>query len=117
MASVEELCDHIALIDRSKKILEGSVNGIKSAYKSNTFEIAFIGNSNDLNALLGSHYEVIKNHTEEERSVATIKILNGKTQNDLLSVLIPNVTIISFKEILPTMNDIFINKVNKNKQP
>jgi ABC-2 type transport system ATP-binding protein len=116
MASVEELCDHIALIDKSKKILEGNMKDIRNAYKSNTFEIGFKGKSDDLNKLLDDQYTVTQQHSEGEKSKATIQLLNGKTQNDLLSELLPHVTILSFNEILPTMNDIFINKVNENKK-
>ncbi len=116
MASVEELCDHIALIDKSKKILEGSVNDIRNAYKSNTFEVEFKSTRTDLSALSDDHFRVTEQHSDGDKSTATIKILNGKTPNDLLSELLPTVTILSFNEILPTMNDIFINKVNENKQ-
>jgi ABC-2 type transport system ATP-binding protein len=116
MASVEELCDHIALIDRSKKILEGSMKDIRNAYKSNTFEIGFKGKFDDLGKLLDDQFTVTQQHSDGEKSKATIKLLNGKTQNDLLTELLPHVTILSFNEILPTMNDIFINKVNENKK-
>ncbi len=116
MASVEELCDHIALIDRSKKILEGSVKDIKNAYKSNTFEITYAGQKKDLGIFLDIHFSVISQTPGEERSTAIIKISDSKTQNDLLSALLPHIMILSFHEILPTMNDIFINKVNENKQ-
>ncbi len=116
MASVEELCDHIALIDKSKKILEGKVSDIKNAYKSNTFEIAFRGNQDDLAILPMKKFDVVQQNHDKETSVAMIKILNNNTPNDLLALLIPHVTILSFNEILPTMNDIFINKVNENKK-
>jgi ABC-2 type transport system ATP-binding protein len=117
MASVEELCDHIALIDRSKKILEGSVKDIRNAYKSNTFEIEYSGKQVIISTFLDSHFKVIKQFADGDKSTTTIKILNGRTSNELLSEILPHVTVLSFKEILPTMNDIFINKVNENKQP
>jgi ABC-2 type transport system ATP-binding protein len=116
MASVEELCDHIALIDKSKKILEGSVKNIKDTYKSNTFEITCSGQENNLVNFLDNHFMVIDQCSEGEKSKATIKISEGKTPNDLLSELMPHFMILSFNEILPTMNDIFINKVNEHNQ-
>jgi ABC-2 type transport system ATP-binding protein len=116
MASVEELCDHIALIDKSKKILEGSMKSIKDTYKSNTFEINFRGKEDELGHYLDSNFTIINQKTGIENSTVTIRILNGKSQNALISELLPHVMIISFREILPTMNDIFINKVNENKQ-
>jgi len=116
MASVEELCDHIALIDRSKKILEGSVKEIRNANKSNTFKIGFKGKLPEFNTTLNSHFKITEQQTDGDHSITTIKLLNGSTQNNLLSELLPHVTILSFNEILPSMNDIFISKVNENKK-
>lgn len=115
MASVEELCDQIALIDNSKKILEGSVKTIKQEYKSHTFELAYSNAEKDLKNLLEKDFEIVSNKTSEESQLAKIKLLNGKDQNDLLSLILPYLKVISFNEILPTMNDIFISKVKGNK--
>ena len=115
MASVEELCDHIALIDKSKKILEGSVREIRNAYKSNTYRINFKGD-HPFEEMQGDNFKILKLQNEEEHNTATVKILNGRTGNDLLSALLPRISILSFNEILPTMNDIFINTVNNNQQ-
>lgn len=114
MASVEELCDQITLIDNSKKILEGSVKAIKQEYKSHTFELAYTEAKKDIKTLLGDDFEIISNTANEESQLAKIKLLNGKDQNDLLSLILPHTSIISFNEILPTMNDIFISKVKGN---
>lgn len=115
MASVEELCDHIALIDKSKKILEGSVKDIRNTYKSNTYRIEFKGNR-ALEEIQDDNFEIFKIQNEGEHGSAMVKILNGKTGNDLLERLLPKVSILSFNEILPTMNDIFINTVNSNHE-
>jgi len=115
MASVEELCDTIALIDKSKKILEGSVKDIKSEYKANTFEISYTGDPTRLNSLAGITFSVINHSTSDDRNTAIVRIINGRNPNDLLSELLPNFIVLSFNEILPTMNDIFINKVKSNK--
>lgn len=115
MASVEELCDHIALIDNSKKILEGSVKDIKKEYKANTFELEFINKTVDLAKNLSSDFEVVHQEAGEECAIAKIRIVNGKSQNDLLAELLPIVSIQSFKEVLPTMNEIFISKVQNNE--
>jgi ABC-2 type transport system ATP-binding protein len=116
MASVEELCDHIALIDNSRKILEGSVKAIKQEYKSHTFELTYSQQKKDIKSILGNDFEIISDTKNEDYQLAKIKLLNGKDQNDLLSLVLPYVTVVSFNEILPTMNDIFISKVSKNKQ-
>ncbi len=115
MASVEELCDHIALIDNSKKILEGSVKAIKEEYKSNTFELEFFDKKVDIAKSLSQNFEVVHQETGDEYANAKIRIVNGKSQNDLLTELLPVVSIQSFKEVLPTMNEIFISKVRNNE--
>ena len=115
MASVEELCDHIALIDKSKKILEGRMKDIKKEYKSNTYEINYTNRQKDLIEILSNNFKIIEQAKEEDTFRANIRIMNGKNQNDLLRELLPYVSIHSFNEILPTMNDIFISKVKENE--
>jgi len=114
MASVEELCDHIALIDQSKKILEGRVLDIKELYKSNTFEISFSDQKKELASILGSNFQIIEEQKSNDNSFVKVRLNNGSTQNDLLNKMIPEVSILSFNEILPTMNEIFIQTVNQN---
>ena len=114
MESVEELCDHIALIDNSRKILEGSVKAIKQDYKSHTFELKYSHSKKDIISILGNDFKIISDTKNEDYQLAKIKLLNGKDQNDLLSLILPHLTVISFNEILPTMNDIFISKVKGN---
>ncbi len=115
MASVEELCDHIALIDRSKKILEGEIMEIRNTYKSNTYEISFTGEISDLDKKLGTEFTVIKEEKIGHSSTAKIKLNNGNGQNYLLQKIIPHAEIQSFKELLPGMNEIFIRKVQENE--
>jgi ABC-2 type transport system ATP-binding protein len=115
MASVEELCDHIALIDRSKKILEGRMRDVKNEYKTNSFEIAFRSNGKEISEILKNGYEVMSQWQDDEMQKATIRIKNGNNPNKLLKELIPHIEIHSFNEILPSMNEIFIRKVEENK--
>lgn len=112
MGSVEELCDDIALINNSHKILEGSVKEIKNTYKTNTFALEYNNFKGSLRTILPSGFELIDQQEEDDISKATIKIPKGTSQNELLSALIPHVTFHSFIEIIPTMNDIFIQTVN-----
>lgn len=114
MASVEELCDHIALIDKSKKILEGSVKEIRNTFKSNTYRIEYKGEETPLK-MLDDNYEILKIQQEGENGSAMVRLYNGRTGNDLLALLLPRIGIVSFNEILPTMNDIFINTVNNHQ--
>ncbi len=115
MESVEELCDHIALIDRSRKILEGRMKEIKDAYKTNSFEIAYKSSGSDLSTVLKNGYEVLTQWQDDDMSRAKIRIKNNDKPNELLKELIPHIEIHSFNEILPSMNEIFIRKVEENK--
>ncbi len=114
MASVEELCDHIALIDQSKKILEGQVIEIKEQYKSNIFEVSFSDQKNELLNILGDNFHIVEEQKSNGKSFAKVRLKNGSTQNDLLTKLMPEANILSFNELLPTMNEIFIQTVNQN---
>jgi ABC-2 type transport system ATP-binding protein len=117
MASVEELCDHIALINRSEKILEGRVTDIRNTYKSNTYHIVYSGSTTTLSEILDSTYVVTGGQEEGPNKVSNVRITIGSDPNLLLSKLIPHVTIHGFTELLPTMNEIFISKVNEYSHP
>ena len=115
MASVEELCDHIALIDNSQKILDGKVKDIRDNYKDNLYEISFRGFNGDLSQILNDSYKVVKSNQADKFQTAVIKIERQTDSNQLISLLLPHMEILSLNEILPTMNDIFISSVEKNK--
>jgi len=104
MESVEELCDHIALINQGKCILQGSINEVKSAYRSHTYQLQFEG---ELKAV--KDFEIIS----QKANSAVFIALNGKDSNHLLQQLLPQVKVISFQEKLPSINDIFIQKVSE----
>lgn len=110
MASVEELCDHIALINNSKKILDGKVDEIKKTYKTNTYSISYSGVNKDLKEILNHNFTLISHQNGAEINSAKIKIEQG-TSNDLLHQLLPHYHIHSFEELIPSMNDIFIKRV------
>jgi len=113
MGSVEELCDNIALINKSEKILDGSVKEIRQAYKSNTFKISFKGNAMGFTNALWTGAEVLEKHTEDEIHYFTIRLLNGIGSSQLLQAILPVCELVSFTELMPSMNDIFISKVNE----
>ena len=115
MASVEELCDHIALIDNSKKILDGKVNEIRDNYKDNLYEISFRNFNGDLSRILNGNYTLVKSSQIDKFQKAVIKIKKQTGSNELISLLLPHMEILSLNEILPTMNDIFISSVEENK--
>ena len=117
MESVEELCDHIALIHKSNKVLDGKLNDIKRQYKTNTFEvglealdkekvIADIQNSFEvLPATFRNLYDDIK---------LNVKIPETTSPNDLLSFLTSKAQVNHFVEVIPSANDIFIQTVKNN---
>jgi ABC-2 type transport system ATP-binding protein len=117
MASVEELCDHIALIDQSRNVLEGSVSSLKQQFKPNNVEIIFSGNEKELSTVIGKSYSLLEIEELDECFSATIHISDGGNSNHLLAKLLPEFKIISYREILPSMNEIFIRQVNKNVKP
>lgn len=113
MGSVEELCDYIALINKSKKILDGSVKDIRKEHRSHTFEIEFSGNMMGFTNSLWTFGKLGEHKSEGELCKAQVQLTPGSTSNQLLSAVLPVVEIHSFKEIIPSMNDIFISKVNE----
>ncbi|MBN1927572.1 MAG: ATP-binding cassette domain-containing protein [Prolixibacteraceae bacterium] len=118
MSSVEEVCDHIALINKSKKILDGNIFDVKASHKTNTFDIVYKGNITDVTSSLGSDYEVVAHDETDRVNQITIKHLNGNTNNELLLKIAPAVEIISFSERIPSMNEVFIKVVESHaKKP
>ena len=111
MASVEELCDHFVLLNKSNLILDGGVKEIKDQYKSNTFILEYNEIKKPLNGL--QNYQ-LQNHDKEAKLIQ-IQNLNNLTSNEVLKDLMPYMSIISFREKIPTMNEIFIQKVQENK--
>jgi ABC-2 type transport system ATP-binding protein len=105
MESVEELCDSIALIHQSKKILEGKITDIKELHKTNTYKVHYRGDLS-LPETQENKFELIRN----EQHKATFKLHNAGT-NELLQTLLPVVDIYGLEEVVPTINDIFISKV------
>ncbi len=114
MGSVEELCSDISLIDNGIKILEGDINKIRKNYKSNVFEICFQGSIDKVKEALNNHYKLLHHESTGDLELARIKIPDQSNNNELLSLLLPLIHIISFNEVIPSMNDIFIRVVKEN---
>jgi ABC-2 type transport system ATP-binding protein len=108
MESVEQLCDSIALIHKSKKILDGRVKDIKDLYRNNTYKIAYSG---VLDSVESSLFTINEEKKDEKGSHLTIQINPGFSSNDVLNFLIPKVQVTELTEIVPSMNDIFIQNV------
>ncbi len=104
MESVEEICDHISLINNGKCILQGEIAQIKNKFKTNTFSVEL----KESNLILPEEFKITNQHENKYQ----IKITDNITSNDLLKELIHKNDIISFKEMIPTMEDIFIRTIN-----
>jgi ABC-2 type transport system ATP-binding protein len=106
MEQVEEICDHIILLNKGQKILDGSVKGVKHRFKEDLFSIGFEEEPAGLNG--NPPFEMVG---EKDHSYI-VKIREGFKPNDVLSYFLQhNARIISFNEMLPSLNDIFIKLV------
>jgi ABC-2 type transport system ATP-binding protein len=112
MASVEELCDHITLINKSRNILSGQIDEVRQSYGSNVFEVAFRGETM-LKANTRWQYELIKIDTENSLPKVQVRLTSQSDANALLQHLLPAVQIVSFNPIVPSMHDIFIQVVQE----
>ena len=116
MGSVEELCDYIALINKSKKILDGSVKQIRKENRTNTYEIEFTGNMMSFTNSLWTFGKLGEHKADGESCKAQVMLTKGSTANQLLESVLPVAEIHSFRELIPSMNDIFISKVNEGSE-
>jgi len=111
MESVEELCNSIALLNKSKKILDGKVRDIKNTYRNETFLIEYTG---EKLVFEGSQpFTLVEEKQTDYSNIIKIKLADGRTSNDVLQYLIPKTSINMLHEVIPTMNEIFIEKVNQ----
>ncbi len=113
MASVEELCDNITLINQSKAVLEGNVNELRHSFKEHNWQVKFKGDDNAVKTALNGKFELLDLTPENNLSVARIKIPEGQNSNNLITALLPSCSIMGFSEILPSMSEIFISAVKR----
>ena len=116
MESVEELCDHIALIDKSRKILDGPTLDIREKYKSNIFDVFYKGEFSKIEKELTGKYSILE-HVETGRTNSLkLQFLNGSSSGTLIRDLVEHVEIVSFNELIPSMNEVFIQVVTQNSK-
>jgi ABC-2 type transport system ATP-binding protein len=113
MGSVEELCDHIALIDRSKVMLNGSVREIRKRFSTETYRVDYVGTRIAFADALGFNGELIDHHEEVDHNTARVKLLHGADLNTVLRSLIVKVAVKGVNEEIPRMHDIFIRVVGE----
>lgn len=116
MASVEELCDNIALINASEKILDGRVDEIKRQYRSHSFELKLQDLRSPARSFIPSNFNLLAESTNNfGETILRIQSDEAVDANKLISTLLPHAGIVAFSEILPTMNEIFIEKVQSSQ--
>ena len=117
MESVEELCDDIALIHKSNKVLEGKLLDIKKRYKTNTFEVGLVTNNEErLTQIIKDKFDVspaVYKSLNNDLKL-NIKLKDNESSNELLAFLTSNAQVNHFNELVPTVNDIFIQTVKNN---
>ncbi|MES2800571.1 MAG: ATP-binding cassette domain-containing protein [Bacteroidota bacterium] len=117
MKSVEELCDRVTLIHEAKKVMEGSVSSLQEDRKSGLYAVKFRGNMIAFVNALWTGFEIEdKEILGDDRFIVRVKMRGGSTFNDLLSVLIGQVKLEAAWEVLPSMQDIFIELVTKKEE-
>lgn len=117
MESVEEMCDYIALIHKSNKIVDGKLDDIKRQFRSNTFQIGLKTDDKALvENLLKEKFEVFPSDFKLLNDVLklNVKLSEKDSPNELLQLLMSKGEIQHFLELVPSANDIFIKAVNKN---
>ena len=110
MEQVEEICEHIVLINQGKNVLQGSVKDVKNHFKENLFQFKYQG-------VLPAGFQEKAQIIEEKNQQVTLQLKENEDSNDFLRYLIQNkVHITSFNEILPTLNEIFIKQVGNGEE-
>ncbi len=117
MESVEEMCDHIALINKSNKLIDGEISAIKRQYKSNTFRVGLQAENQEVaSRQISAKFET---SSADFKSINNelqlhIKIPENTSPNDLLTYLLGLGKVNHFVEVIPSINDIFIKTVTEN---
>ena len=117
MESVEEMCDHIALIDKSNKILDGKLIDIKRAYKSNTYKVGIVPNNPDtIQEILKEKFDSVPIYFRSinDEKQYKIKLPKASSKNDLVNYLTSLGQLSHFEEVIPSVSDIFIETIQNN---
>jgi len=117
MESVEEMCDYIALIDKSNKILDGKLSDIKHQFKENKFEVGLISDNKNIFNEVQEKFKVtnLNTNTENNEYKMVVTLNNNDTTKDLIKYLNSKAQINHFSEIIPSANDIFLKSVTNHE--
>ncbi|MDF2553380.1 MAG: ATP-binding cassette protein [Chryseobacterium sp.] len=112
MESVEEMCDYVALIDNSKKIIDGRVFDVREKFKKNIFGITLSDVNNEQLQNFQNKYDIF--NLSEQNNLISFDLKNTVNQNDILLDLVQAGKVRSFDEKIPSMNEVFINAVGNH---
>lgn len=112
MHNVEEICDEIVLINKSKKILEGNVWELRNSFFENMYDFEFEGNVLGFTNALWTAGEVILSERRGPHNVLRIKLAEGVDLNRLLELVLPVCRIKEVRQVLPSLHDIFVRSVS-----
>jgi len=111
MASVEEICDEICLINKAHKILEGNLMEVKHQFKENIFSLTLSAEREI--PVFPEAFSVLETSSSRNQCHYVVKVHEGGNSNQLLKFVMDYGNVLEFNEILPSMNDIFIQQVEK----
>lgn len=116
MASVEELCDHIALINHAQVVLSGSVRDVREQFKDNRYRVAIQRSAEEVSSV-DALFQVEEQSVEEDVCRLVLQKNPSVRNAELLSALASHYEILSFEEIIPSMHEIFIRTVSSEHKP
>lgn len=111
MESVEELCDSIALINKSHKILDGAVSDIRKSYRNNTYLLEY--HADRPVVFEQAPFTIVSETTLADARQVKLRLNEGRSVNEALQFMIPQARINGLEEVIPSMNEIFIEKVKQ----
>ena len=118
MGSVEEICSHIALINKSRKVVEGPILQIREQYANNTYRLSCRHNpAFEPASVIGNEFDILSQEIEEEQQEIVLQQLHACSPNTLLNRVLPHVDAISYQKIIPGMHDIFIRLTQEEDTP
>lgn len=113
MESVEKLCDEISLINKSRVVLNGNVKEIRARYRKHIFKLQVVGETFDLES---SHFSILSQSTDTNITELLIQRNDEASNSELIQEIAKRYEVMTFEEVLPSMNDIFIQIVSETKQ-
>jgi ABC-2 type transport system ATP-binding protein len=117
MNSVEEICDHIALLNSSKKIISGTVQEVRERNTEQTYEIEFKGNMMSFTHNLWVGFELVsQQELAKDHNIVAVKPLQNNDINALLGAVLPAVKIVGVRKVIPSMTDVFIKAVEEQRE-